>query len=49
MYYAMMRPDEVINLRKSHCELPEDGWGRLVLEGSSPNPGKDWTDDGQAH
>ncbi|MGW4662889.1 tyrosine-type recombinase/integrase [Streptosporangium sandarakinum] len=47
MYYAMMRPGEVIALREQDCDLPERGWGRLMLGSSRPTVGTEWTDDGQ--
>jgi len=49
MYYAMMRPSEAINLKRSQCELPEQGWGRIVLEGASPVVGSSYTDTGHTH
>ncbi|WP_150244854.1 tyrosine-type recombinase/integrase [Nocardiopsis quinghaiensis] len=49
MYYAMMRPQEVANLRRSGCELPTEGWGKLTFSDSSPAPGKKWTDSGASH
>ncbi|WP_327067816.1 tyrosine-type recombinase/integrase [Kitasatospora sp. NBC_01302] len=49
MYYAGMRPAEVTDLRKRDCTLPESGWGKLLLAGSSPNVGSTWTDDGTTH
>ncbi|MFC1410973.1 tyrosine-type recombinase/integrase [Streptacidiphilus sp. N1-12] len=49
MYYAGMRPAEVMDLRKKDCTLPESGWGRLLLAGSSPRAGSTWTDDGRSH
>lgn len=53
MYYAMARPEEVIELREESCELPdvssEDQWGRLFLESAAPDVGRDWTYDGSAH
>ena len=49
MYYAMMRPSEVINLKKSQCELPDEGWGRIILEGAAPEIGGNYTDDGASH
>jgi integrase len=49
MYYAMMRPQEVANLRRSGCELPAEGWGKLTFSESSPAPGKKWTDSGTSH
>ncbi|WP_431916318.1 tyrosine-type recombinase/integrase [Nonomuraea jabiensis] len=49
MYFAMMRPGEVIALREQDCHLPEQGWGRLTLGNSRPIVGREWTDDGQVH
>lgn len=49
MYYAMMRPEEVINLKEGQCELPNQGWGRLVLERAAPASGRSWTDTGEVH
>lgn len=49
MYYAMMRPSEVIALRLDDCTLPESGWGRLMLGNSKPAVGIEWTDDGRVH
>ncbi|MGV9309896.1 tyrosine-type recombinase/integrase [Nonomuraea sp. NPDC003727] len=49
MYYAMMRPSEVAALRQHDCTLPERGWGRLMLSGSAPAVGTQWTDSGQVH
>ncbi|GAB4001525.1 hypothetical protein GCM10029992_37300 [Glycomyces albus] len=50
IYYAMMRPSEVIKLQRSQCELPDDGgWGRLILQGAAPEVGAECTDDGTTH
>ncbi|MGW5680334.1 tyrosine-type recombinase/integrase [Nonomuraea sp. NPDC003754] len=49
MYFAMMRPAEVIRLCESNCTLPETGWGKLLLEASRPEVGKDYTDNGDLH
>lgn len=49
LYYAAMRPAEVIHLKRDRCVLPEKGWGRLVLDGSRPRVGSSWTDDGTSH
>jgi integrase len=46
LYYAGMRPSEAVNLHLSECELPEQGWGRIVLAGTAPHAGADWTDNG---
>ncbi|WP_174564894.1 tyrosine-type recombinase/integrase [Actinomadura chibensis] len=49
IYYAMMRPGEVVSLREDDCELPSMGWGRLMLAGSKPSVGTEWTDSGEYH
>jgi hypothetical protein len=49
MFYAMMRPEEVIGLYRAGCSLPESGWGLLTFGDSSPAAGRDFTDDGQVH
>ncbi|MBE3015205.1 tyrosine-type recombinase/integrase [Microbispora sp. NEAU-D428] len=49
MYYAMMRPAEVSRLREADCHLPASGWGKLILEASAPEVGKDYTDNGELH
>ncbi len=49
MFYAMMRPAEVISLSESGCHLPETGWGRLIFSDSSPAAGREFTDDGRVH
>ena len=46
LYYAALRPAEAIALRGDSCVLPDEGWGRLVVSGSAPRAGADWTDDG---
>lgn len=47
--YAATRPSEALDIRLSNCTLPEEGWGSLLLAGSSPGVGSRWTDDGQSH
>ncbi|MFI6728790.1 tyrosine-type recombinase/integrase [Streptomyces atratus] len=49
MYYAAMRPAEVIHLRLEQCHLPKTGWGMLNLSGGVVTAGKEWTDDGAVH
>ncbi|MFF0479343.1 hypothetical protein [Streptomyces sp. NPDC004284] len=49
MYYAAMRPAEVIHLRLEQCHLPETGWGTLNLSGGVVTAGKEWTDDDAVH
>ncbi|GAA2517997.1 integrase [Pilimelia columellifera] len=46
MYFAALRPSEVIHLRDDECELPKDGWGWLRLSGSTQQVGEDWSDSG---
>jgi site-specific recombinase XerD len=45
MYYAALRPAEVLHLRADECELPEKGWGWLHLTGSTQHIGEGWGDE----
>lgn len=47
MYYSALRPAEVSTLRKSNLSLPDEGWGELILEASTPSAGASWTDSGR--
>lgn len=47
MYYAGMRPCEVNRLREEDCELPETGWGELILEKSASRAVSRYTDSGE--
>lgn len=49
LYFAAMRPAEVVNLRVGQCALPTSGWGQLNLAKSSPRAGSAWTDNGDAY
>jgi integrase len=49
MYYAAMRPAEVIHLQLSQCHLPKTGWGMPNLTGGVVASGKEWTDSGEVH
>ncbi|MEV6212885.1 site-specific integrase [Kitasatospora sp. NPDC051914] len=49
IYYAWMRPAEVVNLKIERCHLPAQGWGRLILDETRPRVGSSWTDDGTPH
>ncbi|WAL76381.1 site-specific integrase [Kitasatospora sp. YST-16] len=49
IYYAWMRPAEVVNLKIQRCQLPAEGWGKLVLDETRPRVGSSWTDDGEPH
>ena len=46
MYFAGLRPGEVLALRPQDCTLPEQGWGELCFAESTPYAGAAWTDDG---
>ena len=46
LYYAALRPGEARDLRLSSCSLPGEGWGRLLLTGSTQASGTRWTDTG---
>lgn len=49
MYYAALRPEEVIDLRPEHLvSLPPVGWGELRLTHSEPRSGSRWTNGGKA-
>lgn len=47
MYYAALRPEEVVALRTDNliC-LPDSGWGEMRLTHSNPRSGTLWTDGG---
>ena len=46
IYFAGLRPAEVLALRVQDCTLPEQGWGELCFAESTPYVGAAWTDDG---
>jgi integrase len=48
MYYAALRPGEVLHLRQQDCTLPDGGWGELLLTGSTQYTGSSWGDNGNA-
>ncbi|HEY0542161.1 MAG TPA: tyrosine-type recombinase/integrase [Actinoallomurus sp.] len=47
MYYAGLRPEEAAMLRKQDLQLPENGWGELLLSETAPVAGAAWTDSGE--
>ncbi|MEV4602581.1 integrase [Amycolatopsis sp. NPDC049253] len=47
MYYAALRPEEAATLCKSDLQLPERGWGELLLSTPAPIAGAAWTDSGE--
>lgn len=46
MYYSGLRPEEAAMLRKTDLQLPESGWGELLLSETAPTAGAAWTDSG---
>lgn len=46
LYYAGMRPEEAVMLSKADLQLPESGWGELLLSQTAPTAGAAWTDSG---
>jgi len=49
MYYAAMRPSEVVELRTPNISLPpaDDEWGEFHLSRSAPTAGRTWTNTGR--
>jgi integrase len=48
LYFAGLRPGEALDVHEQDLQLPEKGWGEVWLSRSNPQPGKAWTDDGEA-
>ncbi|MGH3341370.1 MAG: tyrosine-type recombinase/integrase [Carbonactinosporaceae bacterium] len=59
MYFAALRPEEAVDLRKRNLRLPAPtwnaersewvyDWGELYLEEATPHAGSAWTDSGRA-
>lgn len=46
LYFAALRPEEAVALRKHNLSLPESGWGQLLIERAEPHAGREWTDSG---
>jgi integrase len=47
IYYAGLRPEEAVDVRKQNLELPDSGWGWITLERVAPDTGKAWSDTGR--
>jgi len=48
MYYAALRPEEAAELRQDNLvNLPDGGWGEMLLTHSEPRSGSHWTDNGR--
>lgn len=47
MYFAALRPEEVVDLRTGHLiSLPENDWGEMRLTNAEPRAGSRWTNSG---
>ncbi|MEU3274524.1 integrase [Saccharomonospora sp. NPDC006951] len=46
MYYSALRPEEATVLSKPDLQVPEEGWGELLLSRSAPTAGAAWTNSG---
>lgn len=44
--YAGLRPEEAAVLRTADPQLPESGWGELLISQTAPTAGAAWTDSG---
>ena len=49
LYYAALRPEEAVALRRSDLVLPSYGWGNLILAHACPRTGSAWTSNGRPH
>lgn len=47
MYYAALRSEDVAMLSKPDLQLPETGWGELLLSEPAPTAGAAWTNSGE--
>lgn len=45
MYFSAMRPSEVTALRPRDLELPDEGWGKIVVRRSLSGASTQWRDD----
>ncbi|MCY0943645.1 tyrosine-type recombinase/integrase [Streptomyces antarcticus] len=49
MYYAGLRPEEIVALRVIDATLPDRGWGEFLVHQAQPEVGSQWTDTGKVH
>jgi len=49
LYYAALRPEEAVALRRSDLILPAHGRGKLILTAACPRTGTPWTSTGTPH
>ncbi|MGH3418146.1 MAG: tyrosine-type recombinase/integrase [Streptosporangiaceae bacterium] len=48
-YYAVLRPEEAVALRRDDLILPARGRGKMILTGACPRTGSAWTSTGRSH
>jgi integrase len=49
LYYAALRPEEAVALRRSDLILPAHGRGKMILTNACPRTGTAWTSTGRPH
>jgi integrase len=49
LYYAALRPEEAVALRRCDLALPHHGWGKLILTTACPRTAAAWTATGTPH
>ena len=49
LYYAALRPEEAVALRREDLILPENGHGTIILTAACPRSGTAWTSTGGPH
>jgi len=47
LYYAGLRPEEAAGLHVQDLQLPEEGWGEILVHEAAPEPGSQWSDSGK--
>ncbi len=49
LYYAALRPEEAVALRRDDLTLPARGRGKITLTAACPRTGSAWTNTGKSH
>jgi integrase len=49
LYYAALRPEEAVALRRDDLILPARGRGKVILTAACPRTGAAWTNTGKSH
>ena len=49
LYYAALRPEEAVALRRDDLILPARGRGKVILTAACPRTGSAWTNTGKSH